>query len=110
MADWKEEFGEDYEVPAEIHERYKDLSWHNESSPNFTIVHAGDPEDGMPQVSLFVEHPDPSQREISHMTDEPFKRYSVMEYSEFPDVVSALDTEDFQEALARCDELIAKYK
>lgn len=62
---WREQFGDDYDVPAEI-EALGDQSWNNDSSPSFGInTEALD-------LRIWVEHPDPGRREM------PGKRFAVV--------------------------------
>lgn len=57
---WIAEFGESFAVPASIanHPNLIDVSWHNDTHPSFQAE--GNPRD----VRLWVDHVDPSQREI----------------------------------------------
>jgi len=57
---WKQEFGAEYEVPSELCDlsRYNDFSWHNDISPSFCLARD---QEGL--LRLWVEHPDPKQRE-----------------------------------------------
>lgn len=67
MKAWISEHGADYDVPAEIAdaEALDDLSWHNDVCPSFG-KQVTDPETGdVHDVRLWVEHPDPAQRESS---------------------------------------------
>lgn len=62
---WEDEFGASYAVPRwfEEHADLTDSSWHNDVSPSFET---GMAEKSYPQnarVRIWVEHPDPSQRE-----------------------------------------------
>ena len=65
---WLREFGADYAVPDRLTNdpTLVDLSWHNDIAPSFTTLglnnndpdyHAG------VDVRLWIEHPDPAQRE-----------------------------------------------
>jgi hypothetical protein len=59
---WIVEHGEEYEVPAEITgiEGIVDLSWHNDTCPRFSVR-----DDGI-GPSIWVEHPNPDEREVLH--------------------------------------------
>lgn len=56
---WREEHGEDYDVPEQITkiEGVRDLSWHNDVAPSFGV------EDDDVSVRLWAEHPDEDRRE-----------------------------------------------
>jgi hypothetical protein len=56
---WISEHGEEYAVPAEVLAipDIRDLSWHNDTCPRFALTDEGE------GPNLFVEHPDPAQRE-----------------------------------------------
>jgi hypothetical protein len=63
---WKAEFGKNYNVPAIIAkaEGVEDISWHNDICPSFVwaVLDRG-PEGEEHPLRLWVEHPDPHQRE-----------------------------------------------
>src|SRR5690349_2766162 len=63
-CDWRREFGAGYAVPASIggHPGLADVSWHNDASPSFCLLGDASDEGGIPR-RLWVEHPDPAQRE-----------------------------------------------
>jgi hypothetical protein len=75
-ASWLKEFGQEYDVPREILDLINkgladDHSWHNDMSPSFgkeTPIS----EDEARQILIWVNHPDPAQRE-----DQRMKRFSV---------------------------------
>ena len=52
-GDWKEVFGEQYEVPESISKNYLDQSHKHSLCPSFLVGHKGSVE-----VTLWVEHPD----------------------------------------------------
>lgn len=60
---WDYEHGEEYQVPREITEKLRDISWHNDVCPSFAAVEplldpCGDEHD----LRLWVDHPDQDQR------------------------------------------------
>lgn len=63
-CDWRQEFGEGYEVPDEIAKSAElvDLSWHNDASPSFCLREHASDEDAVPS-RIWAEHPDPALRE-----------------------------------------------
>jgi hypothetical protein len=59
---WIDEFGEEYDIPNEIlHiEGIEDHSWHNDTCPSFGLY------DSLGTfLRIWVEHPDPDQREFA---------------------------------------------
>jgi phage FluMu gp28-like protein len=59
---WRYEFGSEFAVPAEIENLFDtgiltDSSWHNDVCPSFSLAVCE-------QVVLWVDHPDPAQREM----------------------------------------------
>lgn len=88
---WREEFGPDYAIPAEVVAMVErgellDCSWHNDVCPSFTLAR-----DGGDVPRLWIEHPDPSEREYNDGSG----RYSV---TSADDVL--YDGDDLTEALA----------
>ncbi len=61
---WKQEHGPDYAVPYAItqFEGLTDNSWHNDACPKFDVPVTNDPYCEL-LITLWVEHPDPEQRE-----------------------------------------------
>lgn len=60
---WVREFGVEYDVPDAIRkaEGIEDKSWHNDACPSFgRYLQDGD---DTHEVSIWVEHPDPDQRD-----------------------------------------------
>lgn len=93
-ATWKTEFSLNYAVPAEIEDLVsegvlEDTSWHNDAAPSFRIVESG-PDGREDTCYLFVEHPDPTKRELYG------PRYRVF-YRGSDD--TALETESLKEVL-----------
>lgn len=102
---WRSEFGEEYAVPEEISKALYDASWHNDSAPSFW--RKDDPASATPHTEtsltaefptyiLWVEHPDPAQREMGG------KRFGVAKYTENGeqrDVETIIETDDAEEAL-----------
>lgn len=93
-----DEFGKEFAVPdAAIAEAgLIDQSWHNDISPSFAY-----PNDDEAKLSLWVDHPDPEQRE----TGPQGKRFMVCQY--YPDSTEPMrqmDTDDLQEALKKMAE------
>jgi hypothetical protein len=64
---WRNEFGTDWAVPQVIdaHPELTDTSWHNDVSPSFQPRAMADYEQDEVQFRLWVQHPDPLQREYS---------------------------------------------
>jgi hypothetical protein len=107
MYNWKEEFGEDYDIPQEIEEKYDDQSWHNDSSPSFLILQEGLPEvetdkDGSVRfvksedgdhyrLCLWVEHPEKDMREL------PLKRFEIVMHGDNIDGFCLAASEEFDE-------------
>ena len=61
MDYWRTEFGGGYAVPPEITAAgLVDCSWHNDVCPSFCLPEQADHEGA---VRLWVDHPDPDQRE-----------------------------------------------
>jgi len=65
-ASWRSEFGSDWAVPQEIDAlvssgQLEDSSWHNDTSPSFRRT---TPEQDGSIKMLWVDHPDPDQREM----------------------------------------------
>lgn len=89
---WEAEFGADYAVPSAIatHPKIEDTSWHNDVCPSFTTPALFG---GEADVRLWVEHPDPAQREY----DVP--RYRVVSSDGNDDVFFEHET-DVEAALA----------
>lgn len=81
---WRREFGDDYAVPEEVATTLFDLSWHNDTSPSFSLL---DPVDVVP--TLYVDHPEPDKR-----GDGFDLRYMV-----YMDGEPMLETDDLDEAL-----------
>jgi hypothetical protein len=60
---WEYEHGPEFQVPALISDALPDQSWHNDVCPSFGVeLHEG-PESDIHDLRLWVEHPDPDQRE-----------------------------------------------
>lgn len=62
---WRQEFSEDFNVPDIISNdsRLDDMSWHNDTSPSFTMA-GYDTSDGvLPDIRLWVNHPEKGMRE-----------------------------------------------
>lgn len=65
---WREEFGDDWAVPAVISNdpALDETSWHNDVCPSFVMlspfVTFADRDD---DIRLWVDHPDPAMREFS---------------------------------------------
>lgn len=64
---WEYEFGESYAIPSEIIRLYEaglleDRSWHNDVCPSFAVP--GYPEDDDYITRIWVDHPDPEEREF----------------------------------------------
>jgi hypothetical protein len=97
-ADWRTEFGDDYDVPHEVTARLWDQSWHHDACPSFT--HTDFPPDGSGHdLRLWVEHPDPERRE----TGAP--RYAVVHGEAL-----VLGTDDLMAALAAIDRQAAELR
>lgn len=104
MSGWRAEFGADYAVPPEVSAAgLIDVSWHNDACPSF--IRPEDEADfidghGQCVARLWVEHPDPDQREYRAT-----KRYSVtIEGGDTPDDGPAFESEtDIAGALAALD-------
>jgi hypothetical protein len=95
---WRNEFGEDYAIPQRVLDlvsegKLVDASWHNDASPSFAT--SIEPQ----SVTLWVEHPDPAQREIGG------PRYCVVEYDENHEMVgeARIVTDDLEEAIAKME-------
>jgi hypothetical protein len=58
IGNWKEKFGEEYEVPNEITDILPDQSHSNSLCPSFLIGHTKT----NAEITLWVEHPDPRER------------------------------------------------
>ena len=75
---WLNEFGVDFAIPAEILSavesgKLEDESWHNDVCPSFSrYLPAGDGS----HMQLFVDHPDPSERELGKESS----RFFVLQY------------------------------
>lgn len=61
MSNWRKTFGEDYAVPAWAEQSAHDVSWGNEACPHFEASAGEFPR--ILTVSLWVEHPNPTQRD-----------------------------------------------
>ena len=118
MSDWKEEFGEDYDVPQEITDKYEDISWHNDSSPSFRIMHENDinpkiAEDGsvIPDpdrepyywLAVWVEHPDKDMRELD------LARYEIVLHGDSIDGMSLGSSEELDEEFMEKLSIVEKY-
>jgi hypothetical protein len=99
---WRSEFGDEYEVPENISASLYDASWHNDSAPRFWRKEdpASDPKSSaeMPLYDLWVEHPDPAQRELGG------KRFTVVKWvpkegADDVESVTLIETDDESEAL-----------
>ncbi len=102
---WQSEFGEEYAVPEEISKALYDASWHNDSAPSFW--RKDDPASATPHTEtsltaefptyiMWVEHPDPAQREMGG------KRFGVAKYidrGDAYDIETIIETDDAAEAL-----------
>jgi hypothetical protein len=62
---WSQLFGADYAVPSEITSTLPDQSYGNDACPAFGRNQDDD------DVTLWVEHPDPAQRELSEVEHGP---------------------------------------
>jgi len=117
MHDWKKEFGEDYDIPKEITDKYPDASWHNDSSPSFFIVDENHPQvvkdekggvtlvpDQPPfyYMHLWVEHPDPDKREL------PLKRFEVVVHGDC-DGIGLCSSEEFDEEFQTNLRIVEKF-
>jgi hypothetical protein len=93
MANYLEEFGTEWAVPAAVtsYPAIIDISWHNDVSPSFTLPqHALPMDDGdCPLVRLWVNHPDATLREF------PSGRFTVTS-----DLNTFYDGDDVTAALA----------
>lgn len=71
---WRAEFGPGYQVPGVITDEpgIEDISWRNDVAPSFTFASVA--ELGTTDLRLWVEHPDPAEREAGPRAP----RYSVM--------------------------------
>jgi hypothetical protein len=82
---WKKQFGEGYAIPEPITQAVEaglliDESWHNDMCPSFSNKPTATDKC---QIRIWVEHPDPSQREHVSPKDGPTKpveRFSVLTY------------------------------
>jgi len=104
---WREEFGDDYAVPALIDRlidagRLMDLSWHNDVCPSVCLPPgAAGPDERTPR--LWMDHPDPNMRE----TGPDGTRYNVMsahgvtDYITTDDEIVCFPTDDLREALRK---------
>ena len=90
---WVQEFGLSYDVPPEVqrHPGIVDQSWHNDAAPSFTLAKWTRKND-LPQVCLWVEHPDASQRAFpdSHRFCVTLDRRGIHDIYEGNDVAAAL--------------------
>ncbi len=64
---WVKEFGREYDVPLAIQSIVndgisQDLSWHNDTAPSFGFINDA-PGTTALDIRLWVDHPDPSERE-----------------------------------------------
>ncbi len=104
---WIAEFGAEYAVPALVTDTLEDLSWHNDICPSFTTkgIAANDPtyHEGV-DVRLWVDHPDPQERETG--PDTP--RFRVTGFFGADFIVYETDT-DLPEAIAVLEREAAKY-
>lgn len=63
---WVHEHGEDYQDPKEVVLALRDVSWHNDVCPSFgPVPELVDPCGDVHDLRLWVDHPDPDQRESS---------------------------------------------
>ena len=65
---WQREFGKEYAIPSEVlalvrSKHAVDMSYHNDVCPSVGVC---DEETGDDALRIFVEHPDPSQREAGN--------------------------------------------
>lgn len=89
MQGWKKEFGEEYDIPKEITDRYDDASWHNDAMPSFLMFQENPPETDTDEIGstivlpseepyynmhVWVEHPDKTER--SELCG--FKRFTIV--------------------------------
>jgi len=86
MSNWLKEFDAQWDVPQPIEaiagwERCSDLSWHNDTAPSFGWINEDDAQEW---IRLWVNHPDPDQREFD------CERYQVIHC--FGDVNGVEDT------------------
>lgn len=93
---WREEFGSDYEVPAEVLERFEqgkllDTSWHNDVSPSFQPVEKD-------HIRIWIDHPDPKKR-VQRITP----RFMVTIDGADGNIDSVDTFDDIGEALAMLD-------
>ena len=109
---WKAEFGSAYRIPATLDILaskgvIEDMSWHNDVNPSFGKITCRKYE-----VRLWIEHPDPRQR------NEGAKRYavSVGDSEAGPDSPeptgrerNGIETDSFSRALRLLFEKIKKY-
>jgi hypothetical protein len=91
---WEQEFGAEYAIPQEILDLHAadklfDYSWHNDIRPSF----GRNNEKG--EVRLWVDHPDPKEREVGP----DGKRFSVVFYPDEGGADTAIDTDRVIEAI-----------
>lgn len=94
---WKIEHGSSYAVPERVlalvaEGRLYDDSWHNDVCPRFDTALRGR------TLTLWIEHPDPNEREDGPET----KRYLVQEFDEEDYFVEdIIATDNLNEALTK---------
>lgn len=89
---WKNQFGEAYDVPAQVtaFPQIIDTSWGNDACPTFTLPkfeRLGD----TPTVALCVEHPDKAQREFTDWNRFVVQRDDGQELYNGDNVLAALE-------------------
>jgi hypothetical protein len=68
-SSWIAEFGEAYAVPVAILQAgLNDSSWHNDVAPSFMLPADADGDNAIDAPRLWVNHPDPDQREMGAET------------------------------------------
>lgn len=96
---WRREFDEDYDVPEAFTKALYDASWHNDLAPRFWRRDdpASDRESNVetPQVELWVDHPDPQQREVSNDGG----RFTVVKRTSESETETIIETDEVDEAL-----------
>lgn len=97
---WLTEFGKGYACP-DLPSGFEDVSWHNDSAPAYAILGEVGGEVDAEVVRLWMEHPDPKEREFS-TEDYVAPRFMVSEgdvYGSPQDVIGRYEGDDFAEAL-----------
>jgi hypothetical protein len=90
---WENQFGSDFEIPAEITSVMRDTSWCNDMTPTFEPTGQTDKHD--PHVELWADH---AKREMREVQDG--KRYWVTVASrDGNDVETIIETDDAAEAV-----------